>query len=68
MRALRRSPLNGREPSYLPVPHAKVGIINKTEDMTNICPYTLESRKDCQTIKKNSSKNVCFFTLEPCSH
>jgi len=58
----------GGEPSCLPVPHTKVGIIYKTKDTINICPFTLESRKDCQSIKRTSSNKVCFFTLEPCSY
>ncbi len=55
------------EPSCLPVPHTKGGITHKTKNMTTICPYTLESRKYCQTIKRTSSNKVCSFTLEPCS-
>jgi hypothetical protein len=66
MGVIRRS-FKGGEPSCLPVPYTKVGTIHKTKDTTTVCPYTLESRKDCQTIKRTSSNKVCFFTLERCS-
>lgn len=33
----------------------------------NICPFTLESVKDCRTRKSIDDNELCFYMLEPCS-